>query len=78
MNEVDPEGGFVRTNALMSSDAVIVNDCATERSRVTSLAEIDGDETACAFYDIATKNKYFKRLKAENFVETNFNKNIEL
>ena len=46
MNEVDPEGTFVRTNALMSSDAVTVNDCAAERSSVTSLAEIDGDATA--------------------------------
>ena len=53
MNEVDPEGGFVRTNALMSSDAVIVNDCATERSRVTSLAEIDGDNvTSSGLYGV--------------------------
>ena len=46
MNEVDPEGGFVRTNALISSIAVIVNDCAAERSSETSLEETDGDVTA--------------------------------
>ena len=40
--------------------------------------KLDGDETACAFYDIATKNKYFKKLKAENFIESNFNKKIQL
>ena len=45
MNEVAPEGGLVNTNALISSVAVIVNDCAAERSNVISLAEIDGDAT---------------------------------
>ena len=33
----------------MSSDAVTVKDCATERSSVTSLAEIDGDVTASEY-----------------------------
>ena len=32
-------------DVLPYSDAVIVNDCAAERSNVTSLAEIDGDAT---------------------------------
>ena len=45
VNEVDPEGGLVRTKAVMSSDAVSVNVCAVERSSVTSLEEIDDDVT---------------------------------
>ena len=45
MNDVDPDGGFVKTNALIVSDAVTVNDCAVERSSVTSLEEIDDDVT---------------------------------
>jgi hypothetical protein len=43
-----------------------------------SECRINGDEVACAFYDIATKNKHFKKLKAESFIETNFNKKIDL
>lgn len=41
----DPVGAFVRTNALIVSDAVRVNVCAEERSRVTSLEEIDAAPT---------------------------------
>lgn len=40
--------------------------------------KLDGDEIACAFYEVATENKHFKELKAENFVEINFNKKINL
>ena len=45
MNEVDPDGGLVKTNALMSVFAVIVNDCAADRSNSTSLATTDGEVT---------------------------------
>jgi hypothetical protein len=40
--------------------------------------KIDSDETACAFHEIALNNRYFKDLKAEDFIETNFNKKIDL
>jgi len=49
VNEVDPEGGFFRTNALIFADAVIVNDCAADRSNSTSFATIDGDATASEY-----------------------------
>ena len=41
----DPVGMFVRTNALIVSDAVNVNVIAEARSRVTSLEEIDAAPT---------------------------------
>jgi predicted transcriptional regulator len=40
--------------------------------------KLDEDVTACAFYEVASENKHFKELKAEDFVEVNFNKEIKI
>ena len=45
MNDDEPDFGFVRMKELISSFAVIVKVCASERSRVTSFEAIDGEET---------------------------------
>ena len=47
-------------------------------SYFSSGCSVDSDEVACAFHKVTNDNKHFKKLKAENFVNSNFNKKINL
>ena len=61
--------------------AVYKGDLATAdtvSSYFLSGCEINADKTMCAFSSMVNNNRYYKDLKAKDFVNNNFNNKIKL